>query len=106
MPPKNFYSVYWLNSILLDKLNSNEVKKVGEKLMQVGIEVRSGFWPLINTRNIKSIFVGKEKVSERNYKKAIVLPSNYMLKKKNILFIRNQLVKIIKSVKPNINFNK
>ena len=106
VPPKNFYSVHWLNSIILDELNSNEVKKVGEKLMQVGIEVRSGFWPLINTKHIKSIFVGKEKVSERNYKKVIVLPSNYTLKKKDILFIRNQLVKIIKSVKPNINLNK
>jgi dTDP-4-amino-4,6-dideoxygalactose transaminase len=106
VPPKNFHSVHWLNSIILDKLNNNEVKRVGEKLMKIGVEIRSGFWPLINTQNIKSIYVGKEKVSQQSYNRIIVLPSNYGLKEKDILFIKNQLIKIIKSVKPSINFNK
>jgi perosamine synthetase len=106
VPPKNFQSVHWLNSVLLENLTENEVKRVGEKLMQIGIEVRSGFWPLINTKNIKKIYVGTDKVSLKNYNKVIVLPSNFLLKKKDILFIRNQLIKIIKLVKPSVNFNQ
>ncbi len=106
VPPKNFLSIYWLNSVILEKLNTRQVQKVGEKLMKLGIEVRSGFWPLINTKNIKSIYVGKEKISQQIYNRIIVLPSNYMLKEKDILFIRNQLIKVIKSVKPSINFDK
>ena len=106
IPPKNFHSIFWLNSIILEKLNVRQVQKVGEKLMKLGIEVRSGFWPLINTKNIKSIYVGKEKISQQSYNRIIVLPSNYKLKGKDILFIRNQLIKVIKSVMPNINFDK
>lgn len=105
VPPKKFHSVHWLNSVFIENLTNSEVKRVGEKLMQIGIEVRSGFWPLINTKHIKKIYVGDEKVSLKSYNKIIVLPSNYLLKKKDVLFIRNQLIKIIKLVKPNINFN-
>jgi perosamine synthetase len=105
-PPKNFHSVNWLNGIILDKLNKHEVIKVGTKLMQIGIEVRSGFWPLINTKNVKSIYIGKDKISEQSYNKILVLPSNYTLKEKDIKFIKHKLIKIIKSVKPSINFNK
>ena len=47
-----------------------------------------------------------KKISNLYYNKSIVLPSNYTLREKDILFIRNQLVKIIKSIKPSINFNK
>jgi perosamine synthetase len=106
VPPKNFHTAHWLNSIVLDNLTNNEVKKVGEKLIHYGIEVRSGFWPLINTQHIKKLYVGNEKISLKSYNKIIVLPSNYLLKKKDILFIRNQLTKIIKEVKPSFNLNR
>ncbi len=106
IPPKNFLSVHWLNSIILGNLNSNQVKKVGKKLMELGIEVRSGFWPLINTKNIESVYVGEKKISLENYNKSIVLPSNYSLNKKDIVHIRNKLIKIIKEIKPNVKFNK
>ena len=99
-PPKNFYSVYWLNSIILDKLTNKQVKDVGEKLMRIGIEVRSGFWPLINTKKIRSIYVGDKKISNNCYDKILVLPSNYKLTQKDILHIRNQLTKIIKKIDP------
>lgn len=106
VPPKNFHTVHWLNSIVLDNLSNNEVKKVGRKLIHYGIEVRSGFWPLINTQHIKKLYVGDEKISLKSYNKIIVLPSNYLLKKKDILFIRNQLTKIIKEFKPSFNLNR
>ncbi len=101
IPPKNFHSVHWLNSLILEDLTINEVKKVGEKLIQKGIEVRSGFWPLINTQNVKKVYVGNEKISVKSYNKILVLPSNYLLKKKDILFIKNELIKIIKNLKAN-----
>ena len=69
IPPKNFHSVHWLNSLILEDLTINEVKKVGEKLIQKGIEVRSGFWPLINTQNVKKVYVGNEKIGIKSYNK-------------------------------------
>jgi perosamine synthetase len=104
--PKNFYSVHWLNAINLDILSTKEVRKVGEELMKSGIEVRSGFWPLINTKNVKTFYVGGERVSNKYYNKVIVLPSNYKLKSKDILFIRNQIIKIINYINPSIQLHK
>lgn len=100
LPPPNFLSVNWLNSIFLDKLTSNQVKKVGHKLIKKGIEVRSGFWPLINTRNIKKIYIYRKKISNEYYNKTLVLPSNYQLNKKDIEIIRNELIKTIRLIKP------
>ena len=104
--PKNFLNVFWLNSICLEGLSIKDVRKVGEQLIKKGIEIRSGFWPLINTKGIKSIYVGNEKVSEDAFKKIIVLPSNYKLTEKDILYIRDQLILIIKKIKPNFIFKK
>ena len=104
--PKNFLNVFWLNSICLEGLSIKDVRKVGEQLIKKGIEIRSGFWPLINTKGVKSIYVGNEKVSEDAFKKIIVLPSNYKLTEKDILYIRDQLILIIKKIKPNFIFKK
>lgn len=100
VPPSNFHSVFWLNSIVLEYLSAKEVKKVGKKLMQLGIEVRSGFWPLINTKNIKKVYVGDKEITKNCYDKMLVLPSNYKLIEKDIVFIRNKLIQIIKKIKP------
>jgi len=105
VPPSNFHGVFWLNSIILDYLSAKEVKKVGKKLMQLGIEVRSGFWPLINTKNIKKVYVGDKEITKNCYDKILVLPSNYKLIEKNIVLIRNKLIQIVKKIKPNY-FNK
>ena len=99
-------NVFWLNSICLEGLSIKDVRKVGEQLIKKGIEIRSGFWPLINTKGVKSIYVGNEKVSEDAFKKIIVLPSNYKLTEKDILYIRDQLILIIKKIKPNFIFKK
>ena len=99
VPPKNFQSVYWLNCIILDSLTKSQVYKIGEKLIKMGIEVRSGFWPLINTKKIKSVYVGNTKISENCYNKLLVLPSNYLLKEKDIVFIKKQIIKLKKEIK-------
>ena len=65
----------------------------------MGIEVRSGFWPLINTKNIKSVYVGNAKISENCYKKLLVLPSNFLLKERDIIFVKNQIIKLTKEIK-------
>lgn len=99
VPPKNFQSVYWLNSIILDNFTKSQVYKIGEKLIKMGIEVRSGFWPLINTKKIKSVYVGNTKISENCYNKLLVLPSNYLLKERDIFFIKKQIIKLTKEIK-------
>jgi len=99
VPPKNFQSVYWLNSIILDNFTKSQVYEIGEKLIKMGIEVRSGFWPLINTKNIRSVYVGNNKISENCYNKLLVLPSNYLLKERDIFFIKKQIIKLTKEVK-------
>ena len=104
--PKNFQPVYWLNSIYINKLSAIEVRKVSENLISKGIEIRSGFWPLINVKGVKSSYVGNDKISIEAYRKTLVLPSNYTLKEKDILYIRNQLIKNIKKIKPNFIFKK
>ena len=43
---------------------------------------------------------------EDAFKKIIVLPSNYKLTEKDILYIRDQLILIIKKIKPNFIFKK
>ena len=65
----------------------------------MGIEVRSGFWPLINTKKIKSVYVGNTKISENCYNKLLVLPSNYLLKERDIFFIKKQIIKLTKEMK-------
>ena len=99
VPPKNFQSVYWLNCIILDNFTKSQVFKIGEKLIKMGIEVRSGFWPLINTKKIKSVYVGNNKISENCYNKLLVLPSNYLLQESDVFFIKKKILKLIKEMK-------
>jgi len=86
--PKNFKSVYWLNSIYFKNKNKNHIKKIGKFLEKNGIEVRSGFWPLNKLKNFNSKYVGSEKVSEIIFNKIIVLPSNLDIKYKDILYFK------------------
>lgn len=94
--PKNFKSVYWLNSIFFEKLKSNKVKKLGLELEKKGIEVRSGFWPLNKLKNFKSKYVGKKKVSQEIFDKTLVLPSNNKINKKDILYFKKIINKFLK----------
>ena len=91
--PKNFKSVYWLNSIYFKNKNKNHIRKMGKFLEKNGIEVRSGFWPLNKLKNFNSKYVGSEKVSEIIFNRIIVLPSNLDIKYKDILYFKKMVEK-------------
>ena len=98
---KNNRSVYWLNSIRFENFSIKKVKFIGNYLKNKGIEVRSGFWPLNKTPNVKKIFITKNNVAQQLYDTLIVLPSNIELKKKDILFFKNQINKSLKIFEKN-----
>ncbi len=94
-------SVYWLNSIIFKNFSTKKVKFIGNYLKNKGIEVRSGFWPLNKTPNVKKIFITKNNVAQQLYDTLLVLPSNIELKQKDILYFKNQINKSIKIFEKN-----
>jgi len=94
----NHKPVFWLNSIYFDSLNSKQVQKIGEELMKIGIEVRSGFWPL---HSMPNFLLKKTKIKEsiKIFKKTLVLPSSYNLNEKNILFIYKKITGLLNKYK-------
>ena len=84
--------VFWLNVINLNNYSKNKVRKLGNFLIKNGIEVRSGFWPLVNTPNINKIYLSNGINHSKNFfEKFIVLPSNINLKLKDIKFIKKKV---------------
>jgi len=92
---KNNKQVFWLNCIKFENFSQKKVKFIGNFLKNKGIEVRSGFWPLYNTPNVKKIVVKQNDVAKKLYDTLIVLPSNLELKKKDILYFKSQILKAI-----------
>ena len=94
----NHKPVFWLNSIYFDSLNSKQVQKIGEELMKIGIEVRSGFWPL---HSMPNFLLKKTKIKEsiKIFKKTLVLPSSYNLNEKNIKFIYKKITGLLNKYK-------
>jgi len=86
--PKNFKSVYWLNSILFKKKSVSYVRKIGKLFEKKGIEIRSGFWPLNKLKNFNSRYVGSKKVSEEVFNQSLVLPSNLNISFKNVIYFK------------------
>jgi len=95
---KNNKPSFWLNSLYFKNFSKKQVVSIGNKLMKLGIEVRSGFWPLNQQKGFKPKFVKKELVSDDIFKRTLVLPSSYDLKIKDIKFIKKYLIKIIQSI--------
>ena len=94
---KGFKPVYWLNHIYLPEFSETKVKALGNYLMKNDIEVRSGFWPLINTKGVKKVLVsGESNLSNNLFKKILILPSNLKLKKTDIKFIKYKIKTFIK----------
>jgi dTDP-4-amino-4,6-dideoxygalactose transaminase len=79
--------VYWLNSVMFTKLKINKVRKIGENLKKIGIEVRSGFWPLNLLKGFKSHYITKNNISQNVFNKILILPSSFDLKEKDIKLI-------------------
>ncbi len=93
---KGFKPVFWLNHIYLPELSDDKVKKLGNYLIKNEIEVRSGFWPLINTKGVKKVLISNGKgLSNKLFKKLLILPSNLKLKKADILFIKKKVKNFI-----------
>jgi len=90
----NHRPVFWLNSIYFNTLSQKQVQKVGEGLMKIGIEVRSGFWPLHDMPNFLSK-KNKKKESVEIFKKTLVLPSSYNLNEKDIKFIYKKVLNLL-----------
>ncbi len=88
MSNKNSKPAYWLNAVFFKRLSKDKVRKLGNKLIKNGVEVRSGFWPLDRMECFKSLSSKKKSNSDELFEKLIVLPSNIYLKKKDINFIK------------------
>ena len=86
--------VYWLNSVIFPKLTINEIRNIGEKLKKIGIEVRSGFWPLNLLRSFKSHYITKNNVSQNVFNKILILPSSFDLTEKDIKLIIKKICKL------------
>ena len=87
----NFSPVYWLNSIYFPKLKTHHVRLLAQYLEKKGVEIRPGFWPL-SKLNYNSIYQGNKAVTERIFNSSIILPSNYLIKKKDISYIYNLII--------------
>ena len=96
---KNTKPVYWLNSIYFDNLNKFKVRKIGEKLIKYGIEVRSGFWPLSELKKFSSNYVGNKNISKNIFEKTLVLPSNLLLSRKDVKLIISKVEHLINKTK-------
>jgi len=70
---------YWLNIILLENKTKEDVRLIGEKLIEKGIEIRPAFWPLGNQRFFKKYAFGSQKIGEHIFEKGLVLPSSVFL---------------------------
>jgi len=92
-------SVFWLNSIYFEKLSKEKIRKLGKRLKSLGIEVRSGFWPLNTLKCFKSVYFTKKNITKKIFEKSLILPSSYDLSIKDIKHINNKISKLIKSLK-------
>lgn len=85
---KNSKPSFWLNSIFFKNLNQNQVKELGQHLIDNKIEVRSGFWPLARMEKFKSIKTSKYKITNSLFNQLLVLPSNIKINKSNIEYFK------------------
>ena len=92
---KNHKQVFWLNCIKFENFSDKKVKFIGNYLKNKGIEVRSGFWPLYYTPNVKKIIIKNNDITKKLYNSLLVLPSNLELSKKNILYFKKQIIRAI-----------
>ncbi|MBN1645255.1 DegT/DnrJ/EryC1/StrS aminotransferase family protein [Candidatus Woesearchaeota archaeon] len=70
---------YWLNMVLLEDKSKDEVRKIGEKLIEKGLVIRPPFWPLGNQDVFKKFAFGSQKVGNLLFEKGIILPSSVFL---------------------------
>ena len=81
-------------AVMFTKLKINKVRKIGENLKKIGIEVRSGFWPLNLLKKFRSHYITKNNISQNVFNKILILPSSYDLKEKDIKLIIEKIRKL------------
>jgi perosamine synthetase len=74
---------FWLNMVIVDKLTTRQIRCLGEELIQSGIEVRPGFWPLGDLAPFRKMRCGPQDTGEEIFHKGIVLPSSVYLAEDN-----------------------
>jgi len=79
----NHSSVFWLNMVILDRLTTEQVRSLGKKLVNSGVEIRPGFWPLGNLKPFREMKYGSQKNGMYIFHKGIVLPSSVYLADNN-----------------------
>jgi perosamine synthetase len=70
---------YWLNMILLEDKSKEEVRKIGEKLIEKGLIIRPPFWPLGDQDIFREFAFGSQKIGNLLFEKGIILPSSVFL---------------------------
>jgi dTDP-4-amino-4,6-dideoxygalactose transaminase len=96
---KKYLPVFWLNSIYFEKFNKDKIRKLGRQLKNLGIEVRSGFWPLNTLKCFKSLYFTKKNITKKIFEKSLILPSAYDLSIRDIKYINSTISKLIKNLK-------
>jgi len=94
----NSSPVYWLNSVHFPTLKISEIRSLANYLEKNGVEIRPGFWPL-NKLNYKIFYQGNKANTEYMFKSSIILPSNYLIKRKEIKFIYDLIIKYLNDKK-------
>ena len=85
---------YWLNCIILDK-PEEAVRKIGNELMQQGIEIRPAFWPLGDLAAFKSYAHKSQENGQKILQSLIVLPSSVKLSENDGAGVK-EIVEIVK----------
>lgn len=73
---------YWLNCIILDK-SEKVVRKIGQELIEQGVEIRPAFWPLSDLPPFKKYAYGPQEKAMQLLRSMIILPSSVRLAEEN-----------------------
>ena len=88
--------VFWLNTILFKNTDKFAIRDLGSHLMKIGIEVRSGFWPLSDMEAFSSEVYGLQSNGHHLYDNLLVLPSAMSLTERDIEYIYQEICKFLK----------
>lgn len=80
--------VFWLNMILFKNKNEGQVHEIGKKLIEKGVEIRPGFWPLGDHPPFRSFTYGNQEIGHWIFEHGIILPSSVYLADENCKGVR------------------
>lgn len=89
--------VFWLNMVLFKNKNEEQVHEIGKKLMEKGVEIRPGFWPLGDLPPFKRFTYGNQEVGHWIFEHGVVLPSSVYLADENCKGVR-EVVNLLSDV--------